>query len=310
MGNGLLLVNKASGLSSHDVVARARRILKTKQIGHTGTLDPLASGLMVLVLGEATKLSQYILDGDKSYSAEVKFGCRTDTLDMTGVILESFEQRPEMKSIVSHARALEGEFEWEIPIYSAAKVNGKKLYEYARQGEEIVLPKKKMKYWNVQIQAETDEKQIENLRVTMTCSKGSFVRTWIDILGKNLGCGAAMSKLERTASEPYRLEQSMTLEQLQKSIEAGQSLQSLECFVSMAKALPWAKKVLAQGQDLALMRHGQLSHDLRSRLITQVQPGRDELLQIVAVGSQDLVALISFETGHGFQIRRVFNSGH
>ncbi|NUN07430.1 MAG: tRNA pseudouridine(55) synthase TruB, partial [Bdellovibrio sp.] len=149
--NGLLLVDKPSGISSHDVVAKLRRILSTKAVGHSGTLDPMASGLMACLINEGTKLSQYILEGDKGYRVRAQFGLRTDTLDVTGQTLETRPVDLTRDQVLAAATALQGEMELEVPIYSAIKVQGKKLYEYAREGEEekVALPKKVMKFWEV-----------------------------------------------------------------------------------------------------------------------------------------------------------------
>ena len=127
--DGLLLVDKPSGISSHDVVARLRRILGTKSVGHSGTLDPLASGLMACLINEGTKLSQYILEGDKGYRVQIKFGVRTDTLDITGQVLEEKSVTHSQEDLLREAYKLSGEMELQVPIYSAIKIQGQKLYE-------------------------------------------------------------------------------------------------------------------------------------------------------------------------------------
>src|SRR5258708_717792 len=139
--HGLLLVHKSSGMTSHDVVARARRILRTREIGHAGTLDPLASGLMVLLVGRATKLSDYILNGDKAYQAVVQFGVITDSMDITGQVLTEKPVTFSEAEMLAAIEKLRGEIELEVPKYSAIKVEGRKLYEYARKDQEVVVPK-------------------------------------------------------------------------------------------------------------------------------------------------------------------------
>lgn len=297
--HGLLLINKEPGGTSHDVVARVRRILGTRSVGHSGTLDPLAGGLMVLLVGEGTKLSNYILEGHKSYRAQARLGLHTDTLDITGEVLE---RKPvvdvTLEKIQQAARELEGEFEWEVPRFSAVKVQGRPLHKYARQGEEVAPPVKVMKFWDLQVRV----LEHDLLEIDMHCSKGSYVRSWIQKLGEKLGCGATMSALTRTGSVPYSLDSALSLDELQKAWEAGGDLPS---FIPMGQALPAVRRVRAQGQDQALLLNGQISHDLRSMLITQVRPGVDDLIQIHSASSQ-LLALVALEPGKGFTIRRVF----
>lgn len=142
MNSGVLLVDKPKGITSHDVVAILRRALKRKDIGHAGTLDPDASGLLVLLLGDATKLSDILLNGNKAYLLDVRFGTKTDSGDLAGAVIETSEVRPTDSAIAPAVQELVGSFEWEVPMYSAVKVDGKKLYEYARAQEEVQKPKK------------------------------------------------------------------------------------------------------------------------------------------------------------------------
>lgn len=297
--NGLLLVDKPSGISSHDVVAKLRRILKTKAVGHSGTLDPLASGLMVCLVNEGTKLSQYILEGDKGYRVRAQFGIRTDTLDTTGQILEERSAHLFREQIENEALKIQGEFEFEVPIYSAIKVQGKKLYEYARNEVDVTIPKKIMKFWDVKLLDSGPDWADFDIK----CSKGSYIRTWVDFLGRSLGTGAAMSGLRRTWSSPYEIGQAHTLESIEQAVE-NESLGG--CFVPMQMALPHVKKVRVRGQDYKLLANGQISHDLRSLLITSFNPAQDQYIQAIAQDGGTLLALIGLEPGRGFVLRRVF----
>lgn len=297
--NGLLLVDKPSGISSHDVVARLRRILKTKAVGHSGTLDPMASGLMACLVNEGTKLSQYILEGDKGYRVRIQFGIQTDTLDMTGQVLEEKTVHHTQEELLREAFKLAGEMELEVPIYSAIKIQGQKLYEYARQEQEVVIPKKMMKFWDVKF-IDCGEAWAE---FDLRCSKGSYIRTWVDILGKNLGCGAAMSALRRTYSAPYILEQAQTLEDIEATVKQGQLSAA---FVKMEVALPQIKRLRIKGQDQVLLSNGQISHDLRAQLICLFNPAEDKYIQILSQEGGQLLALIGLEEGRGFVLRRVF----
>ncbi|MEK6627550.1 MAG: tRNA pseudouridine(55) synthase TruB [Bdellovibrionota bacterium] len=293
--NGLLLINKPAGLTSHDVVARIRRILKIKEVGHSGTLDPLATGLMVLLIGEATKLSSYVTEGDKSYEVGFKLGVTTDTLDITGQLLTEKQVLCSAIEIENLALQLMGEFELPIPMFSAKKIDGKKLYEYAREGEIIVQPKKVMKFWNVT--------KVTPTQFHLHCSKGSFVRSWVQLLGERLGSGAALSSLKRTSSHKYSLNDACTLEELE-SMEAQEIGTRL---VALDQALEGLKSIRIKGQDAVLMRNGQISHSLRTQLITKFNPELDEIIQILPEEKGKLLALIGLEKGQGFKIKRVFN---
>ncbi len=292
---GLLLVNKPSGITSHDVVAQVRKIFKTKEVGHSGTLDPLASGLMVILIGEATKLSSYITDGDKSYQVFVKMGYETDTLDTTGNIIAENKVTCSLDEITQAGLSLSGDLSLPIPLYSAKKIDGKKLYEYARENQEIEIPHKVMKFWNV------ENKTHENtISFHLHCSKGSFIRSWVQELGKRLECGAVMSGLIRTNSHQFSLNDAVDLQTLKDAPEPFKYLKPME------DSLSDIKKIKVKGQDLKLLKNGQISHDLRSRLIIMCNPDTDHLIQVLSA-EQKLISLVGIEPGKGFHIKRVFN---
>jgi len=293
--HGLLLVNKPSGCTSHDVVAQVRKIFKTKEVGHSGTLDPIASGLMVILIGEATKLSNYITEGDKSYQVDVRLGVETDTLDITGQILSEKPVQSTESEIINKAMSLYGEMDLPIPIYSAKKIDGKKLYEYASEEIAVVIPTKKMKFWDVENKSED-----KRLSFQLACSKGSFIRSWVKLLGEELGCGATMSGLVRTSSHKQKLSDAIDLETLKTELNPERHL------VSLNEALPEVKRIKVKGQDLNLLRNGQISHDLRSRLIIMFNPEKDQYIQVLNP-DQKLVALIGVELGKGLKIRRIFH---
>ncbi|MNS79904.1 tRNA pseudouridine synthase B [compost metagenome] len=297
--HGLLLVDKPSGISSHDVVARLRRILGTKAVGHSGTLDPMASGLMVCLINEGTKLSQYILEGDKGYHVRAQFGIRTDTLDTTGATLETKPVDISPARVKETGLSLVGSMELEVPIYSAAKVQGKKLYEYARSEQEVVIPKKIMTFWD----AVPGEVGPDWADFDIKCAKGGFIRTWVDLLGQKMGCGAAMSALRRTWSAPYFIEQANTFEAIEAQVKVGTWGSA---FVPMDQALPQVKKLRVNGQDQVLLSNGQISHGLRSQLITAFNPEQDQYIQIMSQETGHLLALIGVEPNKGFTIKRGF----
>ncbi len=297
--DGLLLLDKPEGMTSHDVVFHVRRALNTRSVGHCGTLDPLATGLMIMLIGEATKLSQYILERNKAYVVTAEVGYTTDTLDKTGQILSKSELIPSDEKILAEALKLSGDFELDVPIYSAAKVNGKKLYEYARSGESVTIPKKIMSFFDLELSS----CQNGQLKAFMRCSKGSFIRSWVQLLGERLEVGACMVALRRTESMPYLLSDAITLEQLSKLSKS--EVESCSAFVGMSRVLPEAPSIRVSGQTLVMLNNGLISHDLRSRLIALVNPEVDHLIKVISY-SGNLLALLALESGKGFVIRRVF----
>jgi len=296
--NGLVLVRKPPGVTSHDVVARLRRILGTKSVGHAGTLDPMAEGLMVGLVNEATKLSQYILEGDKAYRLKARLGMETDTLDTTGQTLKTSPVTVTLEQVKEVGLRLQGEMRLKVPIYSAIKINGQKLYDYARKEQEVEVPHKDMKFWDVEFLG-FDGVDAE---FTFKCSKGSYVRSWIELLGTELGCGAAMSALTRTWSNPYELEQSVRLEELEERLKKGETVSAM---IPMVEALSGVKKVRIRGHDQVLLSNGQISHDLRSFLITMFDPQKDEIIQVLSLTTGKLLALVGIEKDRGFVIKRV-----
>ena len=324
--SGLLLVHKSSGMTSHDVVARARRILRTRDIGHAGTLDPLASGLMVLLVGAATKLSDYILNGDKAYEAEVQFGINTDSMDITGQVLS---ERPVEFSAADLRLAVEkltGEVELEVPKYSAIKVEGRKLYEYARKDQEVVIPKRIMKFYDLNCSALQDGR----VKVVIHCSKGSYIRAWVNALGEILGCGATLAGLKRIISTPYQLANSLSLEEIEARMNPVAAVETLppssqalnqtlnqilnqklgEAWVPFNRCLPDFREVKLSGRDVQLIRNGQISNHIQTELligikITESLPN----VKLVNLETRDLLAILSAKPGEFYKIRRVFHNG-
>ena len=209
--HGVLLLDKPQGASSNDVLQKVKRLYNANRAGHTGALDPLATGMLPICLGEATKFSQYLLDSDKRYRVIAKLGQRTDTSDADGQVVE---ERPLTFSDADLAGALEsfrGDTMQVPSMYSALKYQGKKLYEYARQGIEVPREARPIAVYELLfIRHEGDELELE-----IHCSKGTYIRTIIDDLGEKLGCGAHVIMLRRLAVSRYPVERMVTLEQLQ-----------------------------------------------------------------------------------------------
>lgn len=302
--NGLLLVDKPSDCTSHDVVARARRIFQMRSIGHSGTLDPLASGLMVLLMGEGTKLSDYILSENKRYRLKLKLGLTTDTLDITGTTLtQQTEPFTFTEEVFRNAiQELTGTLQLPVPMYSAVKIQGQKMYEYARKNESVQAPIKEMTFFDLLLLTfDGIEAEIE-----ISCSKGSYIRAWIHELGQRLGCGAVMTQLRRLRSEPFSIENAVRLE----TLENQTSLQGYPgAFIGLAEALPTWKAIRIQGREEALLRNGQIAKDLAARLILEqkqaLSTGKTVGIRVLDTKSR-LLALLEATTDKGLRIRRVF----
>ena len=210
-----LNVYKPTGMTSHDVIAALRKITKIKQIGHTGTLDPFAQGVLSVAIGKATRLIEY-LDDEKEYLAEISFGKSTDTYDCDGRATCESGLKVAQKEIIEGLKTFEGEIMQTPPIYSALKVKGKKLYEYARQGQEVEIEARKVFIEKIELQ-EFDEKN-QKAQVLIKCSKGTYIRSIAHDLGQKLGCGAYLSKLVRTQAGKFFIKDAVLLEDI-KTIE-------------------------------------------------------------------------------------------
>lgn len=208
--NGILVVNKEKDYTSRDVVNIISKEFKTKKVGHTGTLDPIATGVLVVTIGEATKISELLVSTYKEYIAEVTLGIKTDTLDITGNILETKEIKLDKSKLEQTIKSFKKTYLQEVPIYSAVKVNGKKLYEYARNKEEIKLPKKEVEIKEIELL-----KYAEN-KFTFRClvSKGTYIRSLINDICNELNIIGTMSSLKRTKQGEFKIEDSYTLEQI------------------------------------------------------------------------------------------------
>jgi tRNA pseudouridine55 synthase len=213
--NGILVIDKPEGWTSHDVVAKCRKILKTRRIGHTGTLDPFATGVLVLLVGKATRLAQFLSKNEKEYIAEVSFGFETETGDKTGKIKENTrctDFRIKKERIRETLNAFLGEIEQIPPMFSAKKVQGKKLYEFARKQIEIERKPVKIKIYGIDL-LKIEEKSI-TLRIV--CSSGTYVRTFAEDIGKKLGVGAHLSALRRMRVGKFDLSKAVTPEKLEE----------------------------------------------------------------------------------------------
>lgn len=206
---GFLNIYKPKGMTSFDVVARLRRVTKIKQIGHTGTLDPFAVGVLPICIGKSTRLIEY-LDDDKEYLATVQFGKDTDTYDLDGTVTKTYNQKITQTDLISILDDFRGEIEQLPPIYSAIKVNGKKLYEYARNGEEVEIKPRKVFISKLELENFDFEKQ--EAKILVGCSKGTYIRSIAYDIGQKLNCGGYLTALERTKAGLFNREHSIPLE--------------------------------------------------------------------------------------------------
>lgn len=208
---GFLNIYKPKGLTSHDVVARLRKITKVRQIGHTGTLDPFATGVLPICIGKATRLIEY-LDDDKEYLATVQFGKNTATYDLEGKITATFDKKVTEEDVKNALKDFEGEISQIPPIYSAIKVNGKKLYDYARQGQDIEIKPRKVTISKIELKE--FDKTSQSAKITIACSKGTYIRSIAYDLGAKLGCGGYLTALERTQAGKFQVNTAIKLEDL------------------------------------------------------------------------------------------------
>ncbi len=212
MINGIINVYKEKGFTSHDAVAKLRGILKQKKIGHTGTLDPDAEGVLPVCLGNATKLCDLLTDKDKTYEAVLLLGVVTDTQDITGTVLENGEVTAGREETEDVILSFIGEYDQLPPMYSAIKVNGKRLYELARAGKEIERQPRKVRIHNIRILEFNEEKH--EIKMSVDCSKGTYIRTLCHDIGAALNCGGCMKSLLRTKAGAFSMENSLKLSEI------------------------------------------------------------------------------------------------
>jgi tRNA pseudouridine55 synthase len=310
--SGLLLVNKPKGPTSHDLVGKLRWCLGTRSVGHGGTLDPMAEGLMVLLIGEATKLSQWVTQASKDYSGEVTLGAETTTADAEGEVVQSFQKNSAtLEEVESVFKSLLGEQELSVPKFSAIKQDGKKLYDLARSGKEVVCPKRIMNFY----ESEVKSVQGSKIEFWLSCSKGSYIRSWAVEVGKRLGSGAHLSSLKRTRIANFLLEQSQPLvffESLKglSSEDAFAAVKEAGCFVALSDALPTAEIVRMNPKEEVLFSNGQIPNAVRTRVSPLLRDAfRNEksyLIRMLGSGGR-LAGLVGVDHKGQMKIQRVFN---
>lgn len=215
--SGVINIYKEAGYTSHDVVAKLRGILKQKKIGHTGTLDPQAQGVLPVCLGKGTKLCDLLADHDKEYEAVLRLGITTDTQDMEGNVLQESSVQVSKEEVRTCILSFQGEQMQVPPMYSALKVNGKKLYELAREGKVVERKARPVTFHKIEVLW----MELPKVKIRVQCSKGTYIRTLCNDIGEKLGCGGCMEELLRTRVERFALEDAVKLDEVQKAMEEG-----------------------------------------------------------------------------------------
>lgn len=292
MVNGFLIIDKPPGISSHDVVNRVRRILGTKKVGHTGTLDPFATGVLPIAAGEGTKAIQFLDEGQKEYLATVRLGITTDTLDVTGTILNECAIPSISHELLLQTMAdLTGEISQLPPMYSAIKQGGQPLYKLARKG--ITVERQPRRVLIHQFELLQFEYPVAEVRVL--CSRGTYIRTLADDLGRLLGCGACLTALRRSLSGPFRLDTACSLEQLGDAVLQGSVENHL---VAIEQALTHLQPCEVIDQELMPLRNGVLPRLSLDGML----PGLIRLCR-----NHQLLAVAEKSVDGQIELKRVFN---
>lgn len=208
--SGVLIINKHEGVTSHKIISSCRKLYDTRQVGHTGTLDPMATGVLPVLIGRAVKASDYLMMHDKEYVAEMKLGLTTDTEDITGEVLTRCENIPDEETVLEACRSFVGKIMQVPPMYSAIKVGGRKLVDIAREGGEVEREAREVEIYSLDAEKVSED----TYRMRVACSKGTYIRTLCADIGAKLGCGAVMSSLVRTRTGNFTLEDAVTVDEL------------------------------------------------------------------------------------------------
>ena len=208
--SGVLIVNKHAGVTSHRIISACRRLYDTQRVGHAGTLDPIATGVLPVLIGRAAKAADYIIRHDKAYRCEMLLGLTTDTEDVTGEVLTRSERLPEEDEVLAVCRRFVGRILQTPPMYSALKVGGKKLVDIARAGGEVERTPREIEIYSLEAQRLAPDRYV----LDVACSKGTYIRTLCADIGRELGCGAVMAGLIRTRTGRFTLEEAVTVEEL------------------------------------------------------------------------------------------------
>ena len=257
---GILPVKKPQAFTSFDVIGKLRGVTKTRKIGHSGTLDPMATGVLPLFFGGATKCCDILPNGDKKYVAEIKFGIVTDTQDTTGKVLSECESHVSESDFETVMEGFIGKQLQLPPMYSAVKVNGRPLYDLAREGKTVERAQKEIEVYYINL-LDFDE-HAQTAKIEVSCGKGTFIRTLINDMGEKLGCGAAMSSLERTMASGFDISECYTIAEVEEMMKAGTFEEHLIPLERLFEDLPrlvlddFDKRLYRSGVPLELQKRG------------------------------------------------------
>lgn len=248
--NGILIVNKEKGYTSRDVVNIIGKKFNTRKVGHTGTLDPAATGVLVVCLGKALKICELLTSNDKEYVAGITLGIETDTLDMDGKVLSTEIVDTPKDKIYEVVNSFKGKYMQEVPKYSAVKVNGKKLYEYAREGIDVILPKKEVNIKKIEVVSNIGYHDgFVSFKIKCTVSKGTYIRSLVRDIGHVLGVKAVMDSLERTRQGNFSIEEAYLLEDIQKDNYK---------LISILEALDNIPKMIVNDEETFKIKNGRV----------------------------------------------------
>jgi len=249
--SGVLIVNKHPGVTSHRIISACRKLFDTAKVGHTGTLDPMATGVLPILLGRAAKASDYLMMHDKEYVCEMKLGLTTDTEDITGQVLSRCDVIPDEETVTEACLSFRGKISQIPPMYSAVKVGGRKLVDIAREGGEVERKAREVEIYELDVKKLSED----TYSMRVACSKGTYIRTLCADIGKKLGCGAVMSSLVRTRTGQFTLAESVTVEELdsmtfEERLKLPKSVESLFTHLPRVSIPDYYAKLLRGGADL------------------------------------------------------------
>lgn len=289
--NGYLLINKSKGPTSHDIVYQVRKITQTKKVGHTGTLDPMATGLLVICVGNATKAADYITNGNKAYLATMQLGLVSDTLDITGNVQKLPEKEIPQETIRKVIQSFIGEQLQLPPMYSAKKIGGQKLYELARKGNDVERKPAKITIYNIDILS--IEKN--TIQFYVECSKGTYIRSLIDDIGKKLQYGAVMTELKRVKSGQFSIDQNncYSIDELKEKEDIASLLYPTDTAFSHYPKLtvtPEMERLIKNGIIVDLKRLG-LSHETENGKLFRVYNKDDTFFAVMQIWEDKFLKL-------------------
>ena len=293
--DGVLIVDKPSGVTSHDVVTRVRRILRTRRIGHVGTLDPLATGVLPLVVGHATRLASLLSLGDKIYHAVFRLGIATDTYDITGKIVspETLKNKNQIltrERVEAVTRNFVGTFKQVPPRYSAKKIDGVRAYQLARRRESFVLKAVEVKVRQFEIEKLTTD----HIVCRVTCAPGFYIRSLANDLGQALGCGACLENLRREQSGPFTISEATSIDQLEQNND-----HSSRYLIPMARLLPNLQSVVATERGARLATHGNSITSSQFKIIPEQTPANALLDRVKIYDNSGNILAIAERTAAG-----------